>query len=74
MTNYVSRSLEQQADKFALRLTDRPKEFISAMKKLADQNLADKEPSPIVEFLLHDHPSISKRIAAAEDYSARKRA
>ncbi len=74
LRNYVSRTLEKQADRFALRLTDRPAAFIAAMKKIADQNLADKEPSPVIEFLLHDHPSISKRIVAAEDYSARKRA
>jgi STE24 endopeptidase len=73
LSNYVSRTLERQADRFALRLTDRPAEFIAAMKKLADQNLADKEPSAVIMFLLHDHPSISERIAAAEDYSVRKR-
>ncbi len=73
VSNYISRALERQADRFSLRLTDRPSEFISAMRKIADQNLADKEPSPAIEFLLHDHPSISKRVAAAEDYSSRKR-
>jgi STE24 endopeptidase len=73
LNNTVARAFEKQSDKFALRLTDRPNEFISAMKKLADQNLSDKEPSAIIEILLHDHPSISSRIAVAEDYSVRKR-
>jgi len=65
-TNAFSRALERQADRFALRLTRKPGAFISAMRRLAVQNLADTEPSPVVEALLHGHPSISRRIAAAE--------
>lgn len=71
--NFVSRVFEKQSDKFALRLTDRPNEFISAMKKLANQNLADEKPSKLAEVLFHSHPSISNRISAAEDYAVRKR-
>ncbi|HHT9125182.1 MAG TPA: hypothetical protein ACFYD6_05105 [Candidatus Brocadiia bacterium] len=36
------------------------------MNKLAEQNLADKEPNRIIEILFYDHPPISKRIALAE--------
>jgi len=67
-TNAFSRTLERQADRFALRLTRKPGAFISAMRRLAVQNLADTEPSPIIEALLHGHPSISRRIAAAEAF------
>lgn len=63
-----SRILERQADLFAMRETDAPKEFISAMRKLADMNLADEEPHPLVEIFLHDHPSISRRIRMADAY------
>jgi len=43
------------------------------MRRLAVQNLADTEPSPVVEALLHGHPSISKRIAAAEQFRDARR-
>lgn len=60
--NSYSRRLERQADRFAIELTqDRPS-FISSMEKLAEQNLSDKNPHPLVEFLFYDHPSIGKRI------------
>ena len=65
-TNAFSRALERQADRFAVRLTRKPDAFIAAMRRLAVRNLADTEPSRVVEALLHGHPSISRRIAAAE--------
>jgi len=63
-----SRYMEHQADKFALDLTHNPDAFISAMNKLAYQNLSDPNPSPVIEFLLYDHPPASKRIKFAETY------
>ena len=63
-----SRYLEHQADKYALELTCKPDAFISAMNKLAYQNLSDPNPSPVIEFLLYDHPPASKRIKFAESY------
>ncbi|MFQ6032343.1 MAG: M48 family metallopeptidase, partial [Candidatus Zixiibacteriota bacterium] len=63
-----SRHMEREADKFALDLTHNKEAFISTMDKLAYINLADPNPSPIVEFLLYDHPPISKRIKFAEEY------
>jgi STE24 endopeptidase len=63
-----SRYLERQADKFALDLTGKPDAFITAMDKLAYQNLSDPNPSPVIEFLLYDHPPASKRIKFAETY------
>jgi STE24 endopeptidase len=72
-TNAFSRALERQADRFALRLTGKPEAFIGAMRRLAVQNLADTEPSPVVEALLHTHPSIARRIAAAERFREESR-
>ncbi len=45
--------------------------FITAMKRLAAQNLAEEEPSRLVEVLFHTHPTINARIAAAQRYQAR---
>jgi STE24 endopeptidase len=63
-----SRHMERQADKFALDMTQNKEAFISAMDELAYMNLSDPTPSPIIEFLLYDHPPISKRIKFAQDY------
>jgi STE24 endopeptidase len=63
-----SRHMERQADKFALDMTYNNEAFISTMNKLAYMNLADPNPSPIIEFLLYDHPPISKRIKFAQEY------
>ena len=71
-TNAFSRALERQADRFALQLTRKPDAFISAMRRLAVRNLADTEPSRVVEALLHGHPSIARRIAAAERFKAKE--
>ncbi len=68
LVNGYSRSRERAADRFALEATRKPRAFISAMTKLADQNLADAEPEPWVEWLLHSHPAISKRIAMGQAY------
>jgi STE24 endopeptidase len=55
-------------DTYALQTTRNPQAFISAMTRLANQNLADAEPPAWVEFLLHSHPSIGKRVAMVEKF------
>ena len=39
------------------------------MTRLANQNLADAEPSPIVELLFLDHPSIKNRLRHADTFA-----
>ena len=39
------------------------------MEKLCEQNLAEREPSPVVEWFFHSHPAISRRVAAAEAWA-----
>lgn len=68
ISNIFSRKYEWEADKFALDFTENKNAFISAMEKLAEQNLADKEPNKIIEFLFHSHPSLQKRIEFARNY------
>ncbi len=66
--NTYSRNLERDADRFALALTGMKGAFISLMEKLADTNLADREPNRVIEFLLYDHPSVSRRIEYARSF------
>src|SRR5437660_3433027 len=69
--NALSRAIEYQADEYALQSTHMIEPFKSAMTRLANQNLSDVEPSPIIEFLFHDHPSINKRLKHADNFMSR---
>jgi STE24 endopeptidase len=70
ITNGFSRWVEHRADVYALQSTRKPGAFISAMNRLANQNLAESDPSPVVEFLLYSHPSIGRRLAYARRVGA----
>ncbi len=63
---YLSRRFEKEADKLALKVTGAKEAFVSLMEKLASQNLADRNPHPIIKFLFFDHPPIDERIETAK--------
>jgi STE24 endopeptidase len=65
--NALSRINERSADRFALGLTGQPEAFISAMRRLGTQNLAEQRPSRLALWLFHTHPPIEERIEAARD-------
>ena len=65
---FLSRCLERTADRTALAVTGLPQAFISMMKKLARQNLADMQPHPLVKFFFFDHPPVSERIHMAQAF------
>jgi len=69
LLNAYSRFNERQADLYAFRSIATVTPFISAMNKLAKQNLAERSPSKWVEWLFHSHPAISRRVAAAETWA-----
>jgi STE24 endopeptidase len=66
--NAYSRYNERQADRYAFESIVSIEPFISSMNKLAEQNLAERTPAAWVEWLFHSHPSISKRLAAAQEW------
>lgn len=63
---YVSRRFEREADALALKTTQNKEAFISLMDKLASQNLADRNPHPLIKFFFFDHPPIDERIKTAK--------
>jgi STE24 endopeptidase len=67
--NAYSRFTERQADLYCWKCVADVTPYISAMEKLARQNLSESHPSRLVELLFHSHPPISKRIAAAEAWA-----
>jgi Zn-dependent protease with chaperone function len=70
LTQALSRFHERRADAFALQLTNRPGAFVSAMRRLGAQNLAEPRPSRAALWLFHSHPPIEERIAQAQRGSA----
>jgi STE24 endopeptidase len=68
LTNGFTRWRESLADRYALESTHKTAAFAAAMTRLANQNLAELEPEPWVEFLLYSHPALSKRIKMAEEW------
>jgi STE24 endopeptidase len=66
LENGFSRWRERRADEYALHLTHNGNAFASALRRLANQNLAEAEPEAWVEWLLYSHPALGKRIAMAE--------
>ena len=64
----MSRAFERSADRFALELTKNPDAFISAMRRLGAQNLAEDNPSRVVQWLFYSHPPLRERIASAEAF------
>ncbi len=72
-TNAFSRWRERRADEYALKSTGKGRAFASAFARLANQNLADADPEPWVEFLLYSHPALSKRIQMADAFEQAKK-
>src|SRR5207237_3020155 len=68
--NAYSRRNERQADKYCWASVPKVEPFVTAMRKLTEQNLSEQNPSRLVEVLFHSHPAVSKRIAAAQAFAA----
>jgi STE24 endopeptidase len=68
----ISRKYEYEADEYAVDVTRKPDAFISTLNKLTEQNLADKEPHPFIEWYFYSHPSIKNRVEALKKYSMDK--
>ena len=67
--NAISRQHEREADRYAWENIAGVGPFVTAMQKLADQNLSERTPSRFVEWFFESHPSIQKRITAAEAWA-----
>ena len=64
--NAISRSVEARADTYGFRLLGDGRPFAAAMRRLADQNLAEERPPRWAELLLYTHPPIGRRVESAE--------
>ena len=64
LVNLWSRHHERRADRFALELTQNPAAFISAMRRLGADHLAERPPR-LAALLFYTHPPVHERIAVA---------
>jgi STE24 endopeptidase len=71
--NALSRAHERRADRYALEMTHNADAFVTAMRRLAAQNLAEEHPSRWVEVLFYTHPPTAARIQAASAWATEKR-
>jgi STE24 endopeptidase len=68
LANAVSRAQERAADRYALQTTRNVDAFVTAMKRLSQQNMAEEYPSTLVRWLFYSHPPIRERIEAARAF------
>jgi STE24 endopeptidase len=66
LMNAISRAHERRADSYALAMTKNPSAFISAMRRLGQQNLAEENPSRLVQAFFYSHPPVKDRLRAAQ--------
>ncbi len=69
LVNAQSRAQERAADRYALDTTRNVDAFVTAMKRLSQQNLAEEYPSTMVRWIFYSHPPIRERIEAARAFS-----
>jgi STE24 endopeptidase len=65
LANALSRLFERNADRYALELGNNASAFVSAMRRLGSQNLAEEHPSRLARILFYSHPPVAERIEFA---------
>ena len=63
--NLQSRRHERRADRFALDVTGNYEAFVSGLRRLGTQHLAEERPTRFVKWCFYSHPPVADRVAAA---------
>ncbi len=71
--NGISRYFEHQADIYGTEVTfglipPAAQTGAEAFQILAEVDLSEPDPNPLIEFWLYDHPSIAERVAFVQEY------
>jgi len=71
--NGISRHYEHQADQFGLEVAygvvpDPNSAEARSLQTLGEEDLADPDPNPFIEFWLYSHPPLDERIRFAVSY------
>jgi len=67
----ISRRFEREADAYAAALLKRTADLISALKRLASDNLSNLYPHPVYAWFHYSHPPLSERIQYLETMGRR---
>jgi STE24 endopeptidase len=65
--NALSRHFERQSDQLTLEITEGYDAQVKLLKGLAEANLSNVNPHPVIRALLYSHPPILERIKTAEN-------
>ncbi len=68
LSNYISRTMEHEADRFGLEITQNNRAAGEAFIALQYQNLANPRPGPIYKFWRSTHPPLAERIEFCNIY------
>ncbi|HPK53812.1 MAG TPA: M48 family metalloprotease [Smithellaceae bacterium] len=70
----VMRRYEREADRMAVELTGTSSHMVSALKRLAKDNLANVHPHPFYVWFYYSHPPLVERIARLQCMQTKKEA
>jgi STE24 endopeptidase len=62
----IMRRYEREADRMAVELTGTSRHMISALKRLAKDNLANLHPHPLYVWFYYSHPPLLERIESLQ--------
>jgi len=65
--NTLSRYFERQSDQLTFEITERYDAQVGLLKGLAEANLSNVSPHPVIRALLYSHPPILERIQTADN-------
>lgn len=68
--NLLSRRHERRADRFALDVTGNHEAFVSGLRRMGTEHLAEERPSRLVKWCFYSHPPVAERVAAARRHRA----
>jgi STE24 endopeptidase len=68
----VMRIFEREADDYCLNLIGTVKPMVSALKRLAKDNLANLHPHPLYAWFYYSHPPLAERIARFQQEEGKK--
>ena len=68
----VTRKYEREADRMAFELTGTSQPMISALKRLAKDNLSNLHPHPLYVWFYYSHPPLIERIEYLQAMDDRK--
>ena len=68
--NLLSRRHERRADRYALDVTGNHKAFVSGLRRMGTEHLAEERPTRIVKWCFYSHPPVAERVAEAHRHRA----